>query len=342
MALRGDRQIQRALQPVRLIVLAAVLLAPAIGLFQLDAVSAGASSTLTLVTEPNAGVSPIYQRLSGATRSVDLVMYELVDPRTEAVLASDASRGVRVRVLLDKEYEESANAAAYSYFTTYGIEVRWASSRFALTHEKAAIIDDRTALVMTLNLVANDYSSTRDFAVIDSRPADVAAIESVFSEDWTNTAGTTPVGADLVWSPGAESSLVGLIDSARHSLLIENEEMDDPYITRPLEADARRGIDIEVVMTRSSSWTNAFDALTTAGVHVRTYAPSAALYIHAKVIVADAGVQGARVFIGSQNFSIQSLIYNRELGLITSDSTIVQGVAGTVRGDFGRATPWTR
>jgi cardiolipin synthase len=94
-------------------------------------------------------------------------------------------------------------------------------------------------------------------------------------------------------------------------------------------------------MTRSSSSTSAFDARTNAGVHVLTYAPSAAFYIHAKVIIADAGVHCGRVFIGSQNFSIQSLIYNRELGLITSDSTIVQGVACTLRGDFGRATPWT-
>jgi hypothetical protein len=49
-----------------------------------------------------------------------------------------------------------------------------------------------------VSFVANDYPSTRDFAVVDSRPADFAAIESVFSEDWTNTAGPTPVGDDLV------------------------------------------------------------------------------------------------------------------------------------------------
>ena len=47
------------------------------------------------------------------------------------------------------------------------------------------------------------------------------------------------------------------------------------------------------------------------------------------------------VFVGSQNFSIESLVYNRELGLITNDPTIVNGVAGVVRDDFAAATPWS-
>jgi phosphatidylserine/phosphatidylglycerophosphate/cardiolipin synthase-like enzyme len=318
------------------IVLAASLFAVAQG-----ATAATGASRLSLITEPNAGMGPIFSLLASAQHSVDVVMYELVDPRAEAILTSDAARGVRVRVLLDKQYEASANAAAFSYLSNHGVEVHWASSRFSLTHEKAAVIDDRTALVMTLNLVARDYASTRDFAVVDSQPLDVAAIESVFSEDWTNTSGSAPTGEDLVWSPGAETALVKLIGSATRSLLVENEEMSDPYITAPLEAAARRGIVVDVVMTRSSSWSSAFDALTRAGVHVRTYSPSASLYIHAKVIVADAADSHGTAFVGSQNFSIESLIYNRELGLITANAVIVHGLAGTVASDFASATPWS-
>jgi hypothetical protein len=65
--------------------------------------------------------------------------------------------------------------------------------------------------------------------------------------------------------------------------------MDDPYITALLEAAARRGVRVQVVVTRSSEWTSAFDQLAAAGVLVRTYATSTSLYIHDKVIVADAG-----------------------------------------------------
>jgi phosphatidylserine/phosphatidylglycerophosphate/cardiolipin synthase-like enzyme len=78
------------------IVLAASLFAVAQG-----ATAATGASRLSLITEPNAGMGPIFSLLASAQHSVDVVMYELVDPRAEAILTSDAARGVRVRVLLD-------------------------------------------------------------------------------------------------------------------------------------------------------------------------------------------------------------------------------------------------
>ena len=293
-----------------------------------------------MVVEPSAGLSPIHALLAGAHRSLDLTMYELVDPVSERLLATDAARGVRVRVLLDRTDEERRNAAAFSYLAAHAVAVRWASDRYTRTHEKAAVIDGTTALVMTLNLVTADYAGTRDFALADHLPVDVSAIESVFSADWQGAATPTPTGSDLVWSPGAEAPLVALIDGARRQLLVENEEMDDPYITRPLEQAARRGVDVEIVMTEDSEWATAFDALAAAGAHVRTYAESAPLYIHAKAIVADPGGAGARAFVGSQNFSIASLVYNRELGVETSSGAVVAPLAGALAADFAGARPW--
>ena len=55
-----------------------------------------------------------------------------------------------------------------------------------------------------------------------------------------------------------------------------------------------------------------------------------ALYIHAKAIVSD----GRTAFVGSENFSVASLEYNRELGLITTDPTIVSGVARVLANDY--------
>jgi phosphatidylserine/phosphatidylglycerophosphate/cardiolipin synthase-like enzyme len=194
---------------------------------------------------------------------------------------------------------------------------------------------------MTLNLVASDYASTRDFAIVDTAPKDVSAIDAVFSADWASTRITPSPGLDLLWSPGAESSLVGLIDDAHYSLFVESEEMADPYITAPLEAAARRGVRVEIVMTASSSWTSAFSALTKAGVVVRTYAEAAPLYIHAKAIVADEGTRYAKAFVGSQNFSITSLIHNRELGIVTHSSGVVSGLASVIAHDFAVARPWS-
>ena len=195
---------------------------------------------------------------------------------------------------------------------------------------------------MTLNLVASDYAGTRDFAVIDTGRADVAAIVATFNADFAGRAITPSDGADLVWSPtNAKASVLSVIDGAKHTLAVEDEEMDDPAVTAALAATARRGVHVTITMTADSEWDQAFTELSRAGAHIRLYRDvSSALYIHAKVIVADAGRSGQRVLVGSQNFSVASLGYNRELGLITSNAAIVQGVASTVQGDFVHATPW--
>ena len=281
-------------------------------------------------------MQPIYSLMSSARDTLDMTMYELVDPTTVSILEADARRGVRVRVLLDQDYSGySMNEPDFSQLASNGAQVRWAPSS-TIFHQKTITVDDRTSAIMTLNLTSEYYSTTRDFAVVTTDQRDVAAIEQVFEADWTNTGSpaTGPAGQNLVWSPGAETAIVSLIDSAQHSLLVENEEMEDPDVTSALESAAQRGVDVDVVMTYSSSWVDAFDDLTSAGVHVRTYSPDASLYIHAKVVVADE----ARLFLGSQNFSASSLDYNRELGIISTDSSLVGPVYKTVASDFAGAT----
>ena len=271
-----------------------------------------------MLTEPAAGIRPIYQLITGARSSVDLTMYELADPTAEADLAADAARGVDVRVLLDQHLEKARNTSAFDYLAAHGVHVRWGPAGTTY-HQKTLTVDDATSVIMTLNLVAEDYSGTRDFAVIDTQHADIAAVVATFDADFAHGAITPPDGADLVWSPtNAQASVLSVINGAARTLAVEDEEMDDPAVTSALAAAARRGVDVKITMTADSEWDQAFTELAKAGVHVRLYADdSSALYIHAKVIVADAGRSGQRVLVGSQNFSVASLDYNRELGILT-------------------------
>lgn len=98
-------------------------------------------------------------------------------------------------------------------------------------------VDNATSVIMTLNLVAADYPGTRDFAAIDTGRADVAAIAAIvvtFDADFDGRSIPPPDGADLVWSPGnARASNLSVIDGARHTLAVENEEMGDPQRPAP-------------------------------------------------------------------------------------------------------------
>lgn len=289
------------------------------------------AAQLSLLVEPQAGMTPIYNFMSSAKRSLDMTMYELSDPTAENILIADHRKGVAVRVLLDQAYDGgSVNEAAYSTLRSAGVPVLWANDS-AIFHQKTITVDDTESAIMTGNLTSRYYSTTRDFVVMDGQAWDVASIESVFDVDWSGAApAPAPTGGDLVWSPGSEPTLAGLIDSASHSVIVENEEMDSQSIEDALESDARRGVDTTVVMTYDSEWDIAFDELVSSGVHVVLYPDTeTALYIHAKVIDVD----GTKAFIGSENFSTASLDYDRELGIITSSASILGPLNATLASD---------
>jgi cardiolipin synthase A/B len=297
---------------------------------------AGAGASDTLITEPAAGPAPFYRIIGSARHQLDMTMYELVDRRADALLEADAARGVNVRVVLDANRERSPNTPAFRQLSAHGVHVRWAASSYPATHEKTLVVDDRMAVIMTLNLTARYYDDTRDFAVVDRNRRDVKAIEAVFDADFAGRrSAPTPRGADLLWSPGAAPRLVALIAHARRSLLVENEEMSDHGIVAALAAAARRGVDVTVVMTGDGEYDAELRELAGVGVHVRVYAENASLYIHAKAIVAD----GTTVAIGSQNFSATSLDHNRELGVILPVRRIAASVARTIEADARGAQP---
>jgi cardiolipin synthase A/B len=292
------------------------------------------SEGLSLITEPQDSIQPVLDLVDGAHHSIDMTMYELDDPSVEQALATEAAAGVSVRVLLQRG--EDGNADAMAYLTAHHVAVRYASARFALTHQKSIVIDGEVALIMTFNLTQRYYATSRDFGIFDRKRPDVDAIEATFEGDWNGGDSTKPSDGtgDLLWSPGAEPRLLALIEGAHHSLRIESEEMDDSAITDALCAAAKRGVDVEVTMTYQPQWRAAFDELHACGARVRVYHESASLYIHAKAIVAD----GKTAYIGSQNLSRQSLTYNRELGVITRNPQIAAGE--TLTADFAGAQPY--
>ena len=306
-------------------------------------VSAG-SGALRVLSEPQAGLSAIYALINGAKSSIELTMYTLRDTTTENDLTAAAKRKVDVRVILDQHLEKKFNTATYSYLSKHGVHVTWAAANTTY-HQKTLTVDDKTSAIMTLNLNSADYAGTRDFAVIDTSKADVAAIVATFNADFAHKATKSyipPTGADLVWSPtNSQAAILAVINGAKHTLAVENEEMGDPVITDALEAAAKRGVDVRIVMTKQSEYLTTFRAEDKAGAHVRLYRDSSkVLYIHAKTVVADAGLADEQLYVGSENFSAASLRRNRELGIRTTNKPVISAVAAVVAGDYSGATPY--
>jgi len=307
--------------------------------FTVSSPATAASSKYTLVTEPTDNYQAIYSLIKSAQSSIDMTMYELTDSTAESDLASAAGRGVTVKVILDVNREKSNNQSAFTYLQSHGVQVVWAPTTYAATHQKTITVDGTTAAIMSGNLTSQYYSTSRDFAVLDTNLVDIAAITKVFNADFAGTAITPTDGDNLVWSPtDAQTKLLALINSATSTLSVENEEMADTAITNALVAAAKRGVAVEVTMTANSSYDTAFNELVAAGAKVHLYAATASLYIHAKVIDVDAALSAHRDYVGSINFSDYSMNKNRELGFISSDTAIDAGLDSTLAADFAGGT----
>ena len=122
-----------------------------------------------------------------------------------------------------------------------------------------------------------------------------------------------------------------IIQNAKQSLDIYNEEMADDTITKALEQAEKNGTKVRIVMTYTTTNKAVFNELTQAGVDIHTFASSKKnLYIHAKMILADKNI----AFIGSENFSYTSLNKNRELGIFVQDANILASLEKTFNTDW--------
>ena len=308
--------------------------------------------TLYAFPEPDNSVTPLYTFVNNAQHTIDMTMYALEDTAFSADLVAACGRGVKVRVILDTNNEKSGNTAAYTLLNaTTNCSAVWANKSFQVTHQKSIIVDGTQVAIMSLNLQSQYYSTTRDFALIENDPVDIAAIQATFNMDYGagNTTSTTEyayspgAGDDLIWSPTtAAPDMQAIINNATKTLLVENEEMatSASYIVSDLVAACTRGVTVRIAMEYSSSYVSNFNALKAAGCKLSTYNNPNGFYIHAKAVVADYGLPTQNVYMGSINYSNASMNQNRELGVYIADPASVQLLNATMASDYAGGTPY--
>ena len=141
--------------------------------------------------------------------------------------------------------------------------------------------------------------------------------------------------------------MLAIINNAKTTLLVENEEMGAANIVSALESACTRGVIVHIAMVNDSttspysSYATNFKALEAAGCGVRTYPDTTAgLYIHAKAVVADYGLSTQNVYMGSINYSTASMNNNRELGVYIADPASTQSLYNTMTADYAGGTPY--
>lgn len=121
--------------------------------------------------------------IRSAKNSLDIEMYVFTDRTLASELSSAAARGVRVRLILESRTDARDLDALVRSLREGGVEVRWASLQFQLTHSKLMVVDGRRVLVGSINFSHAAQNKNREAAAVIGGPR-VADYLSVFEQDW--------------------------------------------------------------------------------------------------------------------------------------------------------------
>jgi phosphatidylserine/phosphatidylglycerophosphate/cardiolipin synthase-like enzyme len=296
---------------------------------------------LSLLVMPDMGMKPLLSAIQGAEKSIHIEIYMFTDHDQTAQLAQAlidrAKAGVDVRVMFDPHpytgkpqpgQPTNVNDPVMKALSAGGVKVKTANPKFTYTHEKAMVIDGTTAFIMTMNLTNSAFNKNREYAVVDGNPTDVAEVDRIFQADW-NQQSVTVQDPNLVVSPdNSRRQILNLIDSAKKTIVLQCEYLTDPQVAAHLGARAKAGVEVEVMLSNQPSNAQESKLLGDQGVSKVEFIKKVTM--HAKMIVVDA----QEAYVGSENFTANSLDNNREMGILVQDKAAINTLITTANKDW--------
>ncbi|MBV8098247.1 MAG: hypothetical protein JOZ31_03720 [Verrucomicrobia bacterium] len=315
----------------------------------------------TLTILPQDGRQLYFEAIDAAKSEIRIEICVLEDPQILAHVQAALGRGVRVRAIVDRgKYlalaPERENLA--QYLTGAGGQLHLSNPMFPRSFPKIILVDADLLVYGSACLDETTFLQYRDFATANTDPEILAELHRLFENDWTYSAAageepaafnpTSPIsGRDLLISPvnGAER-LVRFYQSAKRTLDVYTELLGNLTLESELAAAVKRGVRVRLIAPVEVNGgtpdvqqlqIDSLTALATAGVDVHVSGPdeSAQLpYMHARAAVID----GTIAYLGSISLSPDSITFNREMGIISRQPSIVGGLEAQFRSDYQMRT----
>jgi phosphatidylserine/phosphatidylglycerophosphate/cardiolipin synthase-like enzyme len=143
---------------------------------------AGAEDGVAVWFSPGGGaMAAVIDQINHATKSIDVLAYLITDRQFVDALRRACQRGVRVRVILDKN-GIGGTYAAFAFFRD-GLVPLWRDGRHDGMHDKVILIDGRTIITGSFNFTTQaDQANVENLLIIRDRPALYAAYEANFEQ----------------------------------------------------------------------------------------------------------------------------------------------------------------
>jgi cardiolipin synthase len=297
----------------------------------------------SLVVLPDDSAKPIVEAIDAAKKSLRIKLFALSDATMLAALIRAHKRGLKIRVMLNpaRRSGEIQNKGSRSLLREAGIDVLDSNPAFDVTHEKSMVVDDSMALIGSLNWEPENFTKTRDYAVMTTDSQEVNEVIECFEADWSRQSFTPPESSNLIWCPATGRKRVAqFIDSAKHSLFIQNERYQDAMIVEHIVRAKLRGVKVHV-MTRPShslrpeklvEGVGDLRIMQDVGIGIRKIKH---FKLHAKMLLADK----SRAIVGSINLTTGSFDDRRELAIRVEEDEVINRLSSVVHEDWEHSRP---
>lgn len=288
-----------------------------------------AESRESVLIGPNPAIRERLRSLfSSANEEILVTVYLLTDDGIVDSLVSAAKRGVKVKAVLERDPYKlpGANRKSADRLRSAGAEVLAAQKdAFAFVHAKYAVVDGREYVFSTGNYAKTTFAKNREFFVFGKDPATASFLREVFLADFRGSPFSFPVPSRSYLAPSdARTKLLSFIGSARSSVTVFAPSLSDPELIRSLSEAVSMGKRVRICLARDSELPNVSASGGDLGL-ARTSGPP----LHAKTVLVD----GKALWIGSANFTTNSLDRNREVGAVFAGSGILRNYENTLRAD---------
>lgn len=292
----------------------------------------------SIIVLPDDSAKPIHDAIVAAKKTIRVKMFQFTDRPLMRQLCAAKRRGVEVQVMLNpvRRNGKRQNGTARRFLTDAGIEVRDSNPVFDLTHEKSMVIDDKVAFVQSVNWRADNFKTTRDYAIVTTNKHEVKEVAQCFDADWSREEFDSGDKTRLIWCTGnGRQRLAKFIDEAKHSLWLQNERYQDPTIIEHLIRAHVRGVKIHVMAkaphklkkSKIVEGVSGLRSLEDLGIKIHKLKD---IKLHAKLLFAD----GERAIVGSINLTPGSFDSRRELAIEVKDEHIIKRIRKTLKHDW--------
>ena len=277
---------------------------------------------MTLIVEPNDGITPVVDAINKAKSSIDIGIFRLDRGDIAKALKRAVVRGVPVRTLIahtNHGGEKKLRKLEQALLET-GASVRRTDDDLHRYHNKIMIVDRKTLYVLGFNYTALDVNKSRSFGVITKKPELVREAIKLFEADSLRVPYVAGPKTFLVSPMNARERLSVFLKGARKSLMIYDPKLTDPTMIRILHQRVAAGVSVRI-MGKVGSRGKGLKAekLPTMRLHVRA-------------IVRD----GQQAFVGSQSLRKLELDGRREVGILVRDPKVVSRMTSVFEEDWSK------